>query len=435
MPNFDKIKTTTEKVDPVAIWEGFKKFGQYGFNKSHAVAYSFVAYFTAKAWHDKKIEVIEYILNNGNKERFDLAMDHCVKMGLYLSYPSAKDFISDPENYNGKYKVVGGNLIMPSDELASITTKYEDVVEMLFDPDSEVNIAKMVLEGYFTEVSPDRDALATFVSALPKNWLGIIQELPIANCKIETILMKIGESAIKEFFEIRRLNDKKERERILSEYDIPEDSKIAVIIKKPRSKKPIAIGFRSKSSNEVIKDAIKLDLKYFKSASRQLSLNPSINPEDYGLTSIEGFESAVSNRKENSWREKDPRWTRDDFRKLFEERFCKKSTEYNKNTMMRFPDEKYWVDCIVLFEECRQFERSTKVTVRYKNGTDFYYIDNNITVEKDGVKILVPNPKIKEIIGLKKNSPMKLKLIFSPFLKGTSLKYIRDFDVVNLEVM
>ena len=62
------------------------KFANYGFNKSHAVAYSFVAYETAYLKANYPAEFLAANLTNefGNPDKVTLLLDDCRKQKIYV---------------------------------------------------------------------------------------------------------------------------------------------------------------------------------------------------------------------------------------------------------------------------------------------------------------------------------------------------------------
>lgn len=83
------IKGATEKGIPertaYSIWGKMKKFGEYGFNKSHASAYALMSYYCAYLKTNHKVSWIKAVLNTATDEDF---RDYSSKWKEYLISPS-----------------------------------------------------------------------------------------------------------------------------------------------------------------------------------------------------------------------------------------------------------------------------------------------------------------------------------------------------------
>ena len=68
------------------IWEDWKRFAEYAFNKSHATCYSWVAYQTAYLKANYPSEYMAAVLssNLNDVDKLSKYMDECRAMGTYL---------------------------------------------------------------------------------------------------------------------------------------------------------------------------------------------------------------------------------------------------------------------------------------------------------------------------------------------------------------
>ncbi len=86
----------TEKGHPkdklVKIWNDWKAFAQYAFNKSHSTCYAFVAYQTAYLKAHYPAEYMAGVLNNQNNiEKISFFMEECQRMGIPVLGPDINE--------------------------------------------------------------------------------------------------------------------------------------------------------------------------------------------------------------------------------------------------------------------------------------------------------------------------------------------------------
>lgn len=126
------IENASKKISPEdaeAIWQQIVTFGQYGFNFSHSVAYSYVAYACAFLKHVYPLEWWCSILNNADKtkifEQFWPFIGHLVKM---------------PDINKSKYDFVidGDKIVAPLSFIKKIGEKAHDQLRM-WDSYKDVN--------------------------------------------------------------------------------------------------------------------------------------------------------------------------------------------------------------------------------------------------------------------------------------------------------
>jgi DNA polymerase III, alpha subunit len=77
------------KKNATDIYNLIEKFAQYGFNKSHSTAYSYIAYQTAwlKAYHPAEFMSANLTSEMNNIDRVVILINECRKMGITISPP------------------------------------------------------------------------------------------------------------------------------------------------------------------------------------------------------------------------------------------------------------------------------------------------------------------------------------------------------------
>jgi DNA polymerase-3 subunit alpha len=74
------------------IWNDWKAFAQYAFNKSHSTCYAFVAYQTAYLKAHYPAEYMAAVLNNqNNMEKITFFMEECRRMGVEVLGPDINE--------------------------------------------------------------------------------------------------------------------------------------------------------------------------------------------------------------------------------------------------------------------------------------------------------------------------------------------------------
>ena len=74
------------------IWNDWKAFAQYAFNKSHSTCYAFVAYQTAYLKAHYPSEYMAAVLNNqNNMEKITFFMEECRRMGVEVLGPDINE--------------------------------------------------------------------------------------------------------------------------------------------------------------------------------------------------------------------------------------------------------------------------------------------------------------------------------------------------------
>ena len=102
------VKKGIEKEDVEAAWEKILKFAQYGFNRSHAVAYGLVSYWTAWA---KVYHPLEFLVSNLNHPKNTFSS---IRLLREMKETSTFDFIPfDSELSEDVWRIIDGKVVGP----------------------------------------------------------------------------------------------------------------------------------------------------------------------------------------------------------------------------------------------------------------------------------------------------------------------------------
>jgi len=148
------------------IWEDWKKFASYAFNKSHATCYSWVAYQTAYLKAHYPAEYMAAVMTSGQKDikRITELMDDCRKHGIEVLAPSVNESgIDFAVNSQGQIRfglqAISGMGESAADAIISEREKngpYKDIFDFLERVDihtvNRKNIEVMVKAGAFDGV-------------------------------------------------------------------------------------------------------------------------------------------------------------------------------------------------------------------------------------------------------------------------------------------
>ena len=133
-----------------------EKFAQYGFNKSHAVAYAIIAYQTAylKAHFPAEFMAANLTTELNDSKRVMILMDECKKMGLNIKSPdvnhSEANFVPLDENTiafgMAAIKNVGASAIQSIVQAREKYGKFKTIYDLLLHADLRL-VNKKVLES------------------------------------------------------------------------------------------------------------------------------------------------------------------------------------------------------------------------------------------------------------------------------------------------
>lgn len=228
----DSVKE--EPLDVGYIWDHLEDFAKYAFNKSHAVAYTLVSYWTAKVWSHHKDEYLEWVLNNTKKEKQKFALQKCKELGYTLHFPSYKEI-----KKSDKFTIKDGKITPP----IGYDLSYDTLSEFLFSSEPQLVKLELISMGVLDTVCPDRMALYEIFKNIQKDFHCIPNFPPTNN------LLEIFEYGV-----------------MLGTWELKSvtPSEIEVQINKPRSSVIVKL-CRSKNdlTQEKIAYNIKKDLKHF----------------------------------------------------------------------------------------------------------------------------------------------------------------------------
>ena len=145
------------------IWEDWKKFASYAFNKSHATCYSWIAYQTAYLKAHYPAEYMAAVMTSGQKDikRITDFMDDCHKHGIEVLAPSVNESEKDfSVNKKGKIRfglqAISGMGEAAADAIIAEREKnghYQDIFDFLDRVDlrtvNRKNIEVLVKAGAF----------------------------------------------------------------------------------------------------------------------------------------------------------------------------------------------------------------------------------------------------------------------------------------------
>ncbi len=150
------------------IWEDWKKFASYAFNKSHATCYSWVAYQTAYLKAHYPAEYMAAVMTSGQSDikRTTELMDDCRRHGLEILPPSINESDMDfSVNSKGQIRfglqAISGMGEAAADAIISEREKhgpYTDIFDLLERVDirsvNRKNIEVLVKAGAFDGIGP-----------------------------------------------------------------------------------------------------------------------------------------------------------------------------------------------------------------------------------------------------------------------------------------
>lgn len=154
------------------IFDLIEKFASYGFNKSHSVAYSVVAYQTAylKAHYPAEYMAATLTSEINNTDKIVLFIDDCRKLGIQVLPPdvneSEKDFTVTKEGIRfglAAIKNVGINaveaIVKARTEKGKFTSLYDFCTKVDLHTVNKKTVESLVLSGAFDSIAKNRAQL------------------------------------------------------------------------------------------------------------------------------------------------------------------------------------------------------------------------------------------------------------------------------------
>lgn len=173
------IKNGVNKKLAEEIFQLILSFADYGFNKSHAVAYSVLAFYTAylKAHYPLEFLAVSMDTRKDNESELQLLAEECKKLKIKLLPPDInqsdvnfKIIYEDPGQEGGKIvyglsalKHVGEKPAMNIIEERNKNGSYKSITDFLSRIDSSIVIKRtvesLILAGAFDSIEPNRKKL------------------------------------------------------------------------------------------------------------------------------------------------------------------------------------------------------------------------------------------------------------------------------------
>lgn len=373
------------KADPSKIWSSLIEYSKYAFNKSHSVAYAVIAYHTMELWIDHQRETLDYIVNFDTKKRSSEALLKCRELGYRFTYPSIFNMA------NKNYGIENGIVVSPG----NADRNYESYVDFLFEENS--NKYTMIYKGVCDNLTQDRLGLVSLIDALPKKVMN------------QALYMEESKGELKNLDDI--LENLKLLHALTFESDFDNDIRFLITVPRVRSNLPdYKITIHKDNSVFCKINICKYDKKYFeKIRDGIISNRPYINTV--------GIENRLNRLKENyinkGLEDKVYYKMRDALEEYMYEQF---------NCNEHKAQQKMFIDVYAILLDYVAFDKSTKLTLRFNDVDDIFYIKNSLSD-----KFALPS------IG--KNSLIKLTMEYSPYINKRRCEFVYDFDILDLQAL
>lgn len=359
--------------NPEEIWQMLVDFAKYGFNKSHAVAYSIIGYQTAKIWTYHKEEFLEFMLNYDTKKRYQQALDKCKELGFKFEYPTLSNMAGN------KFKVKDGVVYIPG----NAEKNYESYVDFLFGDTKD--LANLIYKGVCDKLTKDRYALVELVTTLlskPREAALYMEPNGERYTKLTQILdgLKLCGAVV----DWRR-----------------ESGGIRVFVKRMRG--PASeVFFNENGSDNVRLNLIKYDLKMFGSIR-----NGAIS--DLPFINTVGIERTLENIKRRYYETGKGHYAykamRDELQRYMREYFSNRF----RNT---------FEDVYAVIDDSIAFTKSTKLIVNFNDRQEILYVSGE---------------NARRVKQMSKKPLVKMTLVYSPYIARKTESFIYDFDIETIE--
>lgn len=166
------VEQGVERKAASEIFDLIEKFASYGFNKSHSVAYSVLAYQTAylKAHYPAEYMAATLTSEIGDTDKIVLFIDDCRKMGIDVLPPdvneSGVDFVVSPKGLRfglSAIKNVGTGAVEQIVKVRSENGRFQDIFDFCARVDlravNKKTLESLILAGAFDSLHENRAAL------------------------------------------------------------------------------------------------------------------------------------------------------------------------------------------------------------------------------------------------------------------------------------
>lgn len=165
------VKNDVDESIAKILWDQIEEFCGYSFNRSHAVAYATITYYTAYLKAHYPVEFMIATMNNSYSEREKLEkyLKDCVKMGIEILPPSINKSTSGFSSSDGKIlfglKAITGVGETKANEI--IMYNYSDYNDFVFSARPPKDTLEALIEaGYFDDMGYNRNQLLKTVDDL-----------------------------------------------------------------------------------------------------------------------------------------------------------------------------------------------------------------------------------------------------------------------------
>ena len=346
--------------DPEIIWDAMEGFARYAFNKSHAVAYALVSFYTARIWAHYKENFLEWLINNTSGPKKKAALETCKQLGWKLMFPDYRNIKN-----NNKYRIKDKLITAP----INFNGSFNSLSEFMFGENTKIEKGNLILMGVLDTVTPDRFGLLELLQAIPNNK-NYIPTFPESN-----LLELIQNGELLNLWEIKENNEQF----------------IDLIVQRARTTKEIRL-YKNKLSlpGERLQFNIKQDLKNFGLIKEgQLSRYPVFNTDrllikynKFKEHLIQNFESKIIKFK-----------LKDEIKNLLFHPFYKNIIDEINNT-----------EYTVLFKENKNYPNYgySKTSLEFEDGSHLFWIRDTDLINK--------------ILPLNKNSICRVFLFFDWYI-------------------
>ncbi len=168
-----------DKKTARAIWELFPPFARYGFNRSHAVCYAYIAYQTAYLRAHFPVEFMASLLNAdaSDIDRISFLIGEAKRMHIAILSPDVNQSYAafSPEGNNvrfglGAIKNVGSNIveaIVAERQKGGAYTTFEDFLTRVFHKDlNKKSLESLIKAGAFDSLATERKVLLTNIDKI-----------------------------------------------------------------------------------------------------------------------------------------------------------------------------------------------------------------------------------------------------------------------------
>ena len=136
-----------------AFWDELVEFSRYAFNRSHAAAYAYVAYYTAWLKYHYPVEYHCAALNNIPSDRYNKMISDCKANGIKVSVP-------DINKSQATFSLDGDTIVVGLGNIKGVATSAMPIIN-----ERTANGPYKSLLDFVTRCAPDKTTAENFISA------------------------------------------------------------------------------------------------------------------------------------------------------------------------------------------------------------------------------------------------------------------------------